>query len=172
VVTFRKGTEADHASVLGMFDEAISWLASRGLEGQWGDRPWSESPTRVTGVRKLISRDGFWVAESDGSPVGALIVDPKAPPYAPESKTPEMYVILLLVSRKSAGNRIGSRLLDKARDLGLEAGARRLRVDCWAGGHGALVDYYRSQGFVPDNVVSVDGWPAQILTLDLDVGIA
>jgi len=52
--------------------------------------------------------------------------------------------------------------------LAREAGVRLLRVDCFAGGDGALVRYYEQQGFTRDTAFAVPrvndvDWPGQVL---------
>ena len=59
-------------------------------------------------------------------------------------------------------------LLDHARELAREAGVGLLRVDCFAGGDGALVRYYEKQGFTRDVEFAVprvndSDWPGQVL---------
>ncbi|HET6985715.1 MAG TPA: GNAT family N-acetyltransferase, partial [Kribbella sp.] len=76
-------------------------------------------------------------------------------------------VRLLVTDRKLAGQGIGSTLLDQARVLAREAGVSLIRVDCFAGGDGALVRYYESQGFTRSEAfaVPVNGseWLGQVL---------
>jgi GNAT superfamily N-acetyltransferase len=108
----------------------------------------------------------LWVAEADGRVVGALAVG-DAMPYVRPAEEPELYVRLLVTDRESAGQNIGGVLLDHARELAREAGVGLLRVDCFAGGDGALVRYYEKQGFTRTETfaVPVNGseWPGQVL---------
>jgi GNAT superfamily N-acetyltransferase len=88
--------------------------------------------------------------------------------YVPAATEPELYVRLLVTERASAGQNIGGVLLDHARKLARDAGAVLLRVDCFAGGDGALVGYYERQGFTLAEefaVPRVNGpdWPGQVL---------
>lgn len=88
-------------------------------------------------------------------------------PYVPAVDEPELYVRLLVTDRSLAGHGIGSTLLDHARELARAAGVGLLRVDCFAGGDGALVRYYERQGFTRTEAfaVPVNGseWPGQVL---------
>jgi len=63
---------------------------------------------------------------------------------------------------------ISQGMIDTARALAREAGVGLIRVDCFAGGDGALVRYYEKQGFVRDVefAVPVNGseWPGQVLS--------
>ena len=165
----RPGGPEDTPIVLSLFDDAVAWLVSRGLEGQWGTEPWSRVPARVERVRGLAA-EGLWIAELDtgsgetagptetaeaaetsrtGRPVGALTVTETPPSYAPAVDERELYVHLLLVSRSHPGRRIGSRLLDHAREQARARSISLVRVDCWSGGDGALIRYYERQGFTP-----------------------
>jgi GNAT superfamily N-acetyltransferase len=166
-MTIRPGHPADWKLLLALFDEAVLWLAARGLSGQWGEEAWSNDLVKVAAVKEMAKADGLWVCEMGHNPVGALIVQTTPTAYVAPSPVRELYVGLLLVSRQHVGEGVGSFLLEHARDLGKRRGVAQLRVDCWAGGSGQLVRYYQSQGFTPDEIVSVDGWPAQVLSQPL-----
>lgn len=163
-LTIRPGNETDGPAVVALFDEAVAWLVERGQTGQWGATPFSERPglrERVHGFRI----GGLYIAERDGIPVGVLVVGP-APTYAPPAPVPELYIILLLSSRRSAGQGIGDVLVDKAIELGYERGAEVLRVDCWA--HAPrLVRWYEKQGFIRSSRFELNGWQGQIFTMQL-----
>lgn len=165
--TVRRGHPADWEILLALFDEAVLWLTARGLGGQWGEEPWSGDLVKVAAVKEMANADGLWVCDIGDDPVGTLIVQATPPTYVPPSPIRELYVGLLLVSRKHVGEGVGSVLLEHAKDLGKRQDAAQLRVDCWAGGNGQLSRYYQGQGFRPDEVVSVEGWPAQILSQPL-----
>ena len=103
------------------------------------------------------------MAEIGSDVVGALIIRDAAPSYVPAASAPEVYVDLLLVSRHHVGRGIGSVLLDHARAECRGRGRTLLRVDCWAGGHQALVRYYEGAGFTPTDTFSQGDWPGQLL---------
>lgn len=167
----RPGGPEDTPIVLSLFDDAVAWLLSRGLEGQWGAEPWSRVPARVARVRGLAA-EGLWIAEIDaessgetdgaGRPVGALTVTESPPSYAPAVGERELYIHMLLASRSRPGRRIGSRLLDHAREQARARGISLVRVDCWSGGDGALIRYYENQGFTPTERVTVDEREVQV----------
>jgi len=144
--------EDDLDVVLALFDEAVAWLVERGSAAQWGSEPWSQDPAKVQRVRAMLSGGRAFLATSDGAPVGALVLDHPLP-YVPPTTEPEVYVTVLLASRRHRG--VGSRLLDFAKQDARERGVGLLRVDCWAGGDGSLIRYYESQGFVPVERVHV-----------------
>ena len=161
----RRGTPGDAEAVIALFDEAVAWMVARGQTGQWGERPMSENASMVARVRAWADGDGLWMAERDGEPIGALVVGER-PEHVHPVEEPELYVELLLSSRRLAGNRIGARLVEHAVGLAREAGVDLVRVDCWAGAP-KLVAFYEDQGFVRDGMFDVRGWPGQVFSMRL-----
>ena len=157
----RAGGPADASTVLSLLDEAVTWLVARGQPDQWGDQPFSSRRESVTRIRVLCARGRVRVAESAGEPVGALVLG-DAPDHVPPIDEPELYIQLLVTSRRHAGRGIGARLIEVALAEAAADGVDRLRVDCWAGAPG-LVDWYRRQGFAPAGGFELNGWPGQIL---------
>lgn len=160
----RDGQPADARWLLALFDEAVAWMVARGQPEQWGSQPWSADDRRSQRVRQLADEPGFRAAIIGDEPVGAVIVGP-APGYVPVASRPELYVTLLLTSRRHAGQGIGTRLVAVAIAEARAAGREQLRVDCYAAP--TLVAWYRSQGFTPSATFEVNGWPGQILELAL-----
>jgi GNAT superfamily N-acetyltransferase len=161
----RPGDEADGPAVIAMFDEAVAWLVERGQTGQWGATPFSERPgirQRVYGFR---AGGGLHIAEVRGEPVGVLVVGP-APAYAPAAPLPELYIILLISSRRLIGRGIGAALVNQAIEIAYERKAEVLRVDCWAHAPG-LVRWYEKQGFTRSSRFELNGWQGQIFTMEL-----
>jgi GNAT superfamily N-acetyltransferase len=150
----RPGRDGDFPMLLGLFDAAVEWLVARGSAGQWGTEPWSGDPRRQDRVRGMVEGGGLFVAEVDGEPAGALVLGDR-PPYAPPVDEPEVYIELLLTSRAHKGQGLGSALIEFARAQARRRDVRLLRVDCWSGGDGKLVAYYRGRGFTP--TVAVPG---------------
>lgn len=90
-------------------------------------------------------------------------------PYVTPVSEPELYVRLLVTDRRWAGKEVGKRLLDHARRLANGAGVSLLRVDCYAGGDGKLIQYYESQGFKRSESLNLEGhWPCQVLAQRLE----
>lgn len=145
-------------------DEAVSWMVSRGNTEQWGSRPWSETPARLERVRSILAEGDLWAAELDGEVVGVLIVSDQPDPHIPPADEPEVYVRLLLSSRRHAGMKIGSQLLDKAVEVARERGVSLVRVDCFRGEDGELVGYYERNGFEKSGTFMVKEWPGQVLS--------
>lgn len=164
--TIRPGDHGDVPAVLRLLDKATEWLVANGRTDQWGTEPHSTNPRRVAQVTVFAEGNGLWLAEVDGVPVGALSVG-DALPYIPAVDEPELYVRLLVTDRARVGQGIGAALLDHARFLARKRGVSLLRVDCFAGGDGALVRYYERQGFTRAESFSVPSgdaeWPGQVL---------
>jgi GNAT superfamily N-acetyltransferase len=167
-VEIRPGSVRDVPTVIGFFDEAVEWLVARGRAGQWGTMPWSTRPATVERITGMVERHGVWLAHLDDAPVGALIVGGDAQSYVPPVDEPELYVNSLVVSRRHAGRRVGHHLLQFAFSEARRRGVRLVRVDCYAGDDGALVEYYVRAGFTPAQKVDVDGWPGHILLRRLE----
>jgi hypothetical protein len=106
--TVRRGGLSDTELLIGLFDEAVAWLVARGQPEQWGSEPFSERPEGRQRARGLAASGGLWVAEIGEEPVGALVVG-DAPEYAPAVDPPELYIELLLTSRRHAGHKLGTR---------------------------------------------------------------
>ena len=159
-MTIRQAGRDDVPAVLYVLDGATEWLVARGRTDQWGTLPHSTSPRRVEQITAFADEGGLWVGEADGRVVGALAIG-AAPPYIPSVDEPELYVRLLVTERASAGQNLGGELLDHARKLAREAGVSLLRLDCFAGGDGALIRYYERQGFTRTDPFSQFSGPAE-----------
>ena len=133
-MVLRPGTVDDESSLLELFDEAVRWLAGKGLGGQWGTQPWSERPDRRDRISRLARSSELTIAEVGDQVVGALEVSESSPSYAPEARENNLYISLLLTSRQLIGQGIGRALLNHARADCRTRGLELLRVDCWAGG--------------------------------------
>lgn len=152
---FRAGSIDDTDAVVALFDANISWLVERGRTEQWGSEPFSVNPDKVTFVRDLLGTGVLTVAEIDGEVVGASLVSDHPMHYVPAIQEPERYLKLLIASPTHRGEGIGSRLIERARELMIRDGIDLLRVDCWSGGDRRLVAYYVSQGFRPTQEIEV-----------------
>ncbi|MGW4498331.1 N-acetyltransferase family protein [Micromonospora sp. NPDC004336] len=166
-LVLRPGGPADAPAVLRLLDDATAWLVARGRTGQWGTEPASTDPRRIGQADAWATGGGLWLAMLGDRPVGALVVG-AATEYVPPATEPELYVNLLVTDRAHKGAGIGGRLLAHAAELARERGLGLLRVDCYAGGDGALVRWYERQGFTPTGPFTVeragrDPWPGQVL---------
>ncbi|WP_326944233.1 GNAT family N-acetyltransferase [Amycolatopsis sp. NBC_01307] len=162
-IVIRSGDSGDVDILLRFFDEAVEWLVARGSSKQWGTEPWSGVPKRVERVQGMAADPGLRIAMVEGQPAGALIVSEDHDPHVPAVDERELYVRLLITSRRFTGQRVGGRLVEYALDEAKRRGIDLVRVDCWAGGDGDLQRYYESQGFKPTVRFDVDGWTGQVL---------
>jgi GNAT superfamily N-acetyltransferase len=161
----RQGGPDDAATMLAMLDGAVAWLVTQGRTGQWGDRPWSAKQANVDRITNLARTDAVWIAEIDGQPAGAMTLARQPVSYVAPAGEPEVYVSLLVIDRRFAGRGVGSALLAHARAEAKRLGVTLVRVDCYAGDDGRLVDYYRRNGFSPVETFTVGEWPGQLLAL-------
>jgi len=166
MITIRQAGHSAVPDVLALLDGATEWLVAQGRTDQWGTEPHSTNPRRIAQITGFADDGGLWLAEADGRVVGALAVG-AALAYVPAADEPELYVRLLVTDRASAGQGIGGLLLDHARELARAGGVGLLRVDCFAGGDGALIRYYEKQGFTREAEFAVpvndSEWSGQIL---------
>jgi GNAT superfamily N-acetyltransferase len=95
-------------------------------------------------VDTLACSGGLRIAELDAEPVGALVFGER-PSHIPPVDLPELYVNLLLTSRRHAGKQLGARLVDVAIDEARAADRDMLCVDCWASAP-TLIAWYQRQG--------------------------
>lgn len=164
----RSGGPDDVPVIMAMLDGAVAWLASNGRTGQWGAEPWSRDPRRVERITGIARDDEILVAEADGRPAGVMAVAPAPPSYVGAADEPELYITLLVTDRAFAGHGVGAALIGEARRLARARGAGLLRVDCYGGGDGRLVEYYRRQGFATVAEFKVGDWPGQVLSQRVD----
>ncbi|MFJ5777093.1 GNAT family N-acetyltransferase [Streptomyces sp. NPDC093094] len=161
----RPGVLSDAPAVLALLDAAIVWMNGRGNTEQWGTTPYSRKPGGTERVERYLTENAPHIAELDGRPVGALVLDSGPSPQMPipPAGEPERYVRLLVSDRRHAGRGVGAALLAHAVVETRRAGVRLLRVDCWAGGGGELVAFYERCGFTPTESFLSGSWPGQVL---------
>ncbi|QFG26361.1 GNAT family N-acetyltransferase [Actinomadura sp. WMMB 499] len=159
----RRGGPESAPAMLAMLDGAVAWLVREGRAGQWGTEPWSLDPRRVERIDGIAREDGIWAAEVDGRPAGFMAAGPAPPHYVEPVDEPELYITLLVTDRAFAGHGVGAALIGEARREAAARGAGLLRVDCYGGGDGRLVEYYRRNGFEPVAEFTVGDWPGRLL---------
>ncbi|MER7002585.1 GNAT family N-acetyltransferase [Dactylosporangium sp. NPDC000555] len=164
-IRIRPGNPADAPTVLDMLDSAVVWMNARGNTEQWGTTPYSQKPGGVAQVERYMTENAPYIAELDGAPVGAVVLDSGPSPRMPiaPAEEPERYVRLLVSDRRHAGLGIGAALLAHAVEETRRAGVELLRVDCWAGGGGELVAFYERNGFTRTDRFRYEAWPGQVL---------
>ena len=169
-VKIRAGSVEDTDATLAMLDEAVDWLVSQGRTGQWGTEHWSADPKRVERVRALIGEGDLWIAEVDNQPAGAMLLNATPMPYVEPAGEPELYIRLLVTSRKQKGQGIGGDLVSFARDEAKRRGIDLLRVDCYGGDDQSLVRFYESAGFTRAFSFTVGEWPGMVLEQRVSAG--
>jgi ribosomal protein S18 acetylase RimI-like enzyme len=165
-ISLRRGGPDDADWLLGLFDEAVVWMVARGQSKQWGDEPFSQTEAGRATASRMYDGGGLRVAAVDGEAVAALVVG-EHPQWVDPIPEPELYIELLLVSRRHAGRRIGEALVDAALAEARAQGAAVVRVDCWAGAP-SLVAWYEARGFERTGTFTVNGdWVGQVFALKL-----
>ncbi|GAA2483376.1 GNAT family N-acetyltransferase [Streptomyces gobitricini] len=162
-VRIRRGGVDDVPAILGVLDSAVVWLNARGITDQWGTEPWSSRPRAARRVRETVAEGSPWIAEIGGVPAGALTLTPFPGPDVAPAGEPELYVRFLATDSRFHGRGVGGALLAHAVEEARRRGVPLLRVDCFAGGGGRLVDYYVRHGFTPTETYTVGDWPGQVL---------
>jgi GNAT superfamily N-acetyltransferase len=162
----RQGDPSDLDAVMALGDEAVVWMNARGNTTQWGTTPWTGNDRRAQVVREYVRSGGLRVMQTDeGEAVGVLVATQKRAAYAPDPGEPELYVNLLLTSRRHSGRGIGAALIDEAKAMAADLGVDLIRVDCWAGEDGNLVRVYERYGFKQVQPFSVGDWPGMLLAM-------
>ncbi|MGH2551640.1 MAG: GNAT family N-acetyltransferase [Thermomicrobiales bacterium] len=146
-MNLRRGSEADFDAVMALLDEAVAWLVAQGRSDQWGSEPWSSLPNVAAKTREIIVGGELWLAEGDDELAGVLVVSDSGMSYTPPVDEPEVYISLLVTSRRHKGAGIGKQLIDHARSIARERKIELLRIDCYSGPDEKLVRFYESAGF-------------------------
>jgi GNAT superfamily N-acetyltransferase len=168
----RPGRPGDIAAVLALGDEAVKWMNAQGNTQQWGTAPWTGNQQRETVIRGQANGGGMRIAEDPGGKtLGALVITEIPQAYVPPAAEPELYINLLLVSRRHSGQGIGAALIDRAKQEAAARGIGLIRVDCWAGQDGSLVRVYEKYGFsrIQEFTVALPAgdWPGMLLGMRL-----
>ncbi|HEY3873443.1 MAG TPA: GNAT family N-acetyltransferase [Actinocrinis sp.] len=170
----RHGGPTDFDAVLTLGDEAVAWMNARGNTTQWGTGPWTGNDRRMQVVRGYMNNGGVRIAETDegrddgaSAVVGVLVASQQRATYAPHPGEPELYVNLLMTSRRHGHRGIGAALIDEAKAMAAELGVDLIRVDCWSGEEGNLVRVYEGYGFKQVDQFLVGVWPGTLLAMRL-----
>lgn len=176
---------ADHTPSVSdtLYSSNSKWLRKNGGTGQWGTEKASEQPRRIGEAQRFIASGGTWLAYDRVSPagiedpsaatqervLGAVTVTDKASYYVSPATEPELFINFLITDpAHGAGRRVGDLLVGKAKELASEEGVKVIRVDCYNGPDGKLVQWYEKQGFQKVETFVVKEWPGQLLMMRLD----
>ena len=165
MISVRQGTIGDFDVVIALMDEAVAWLVEQGRTGQWGSEPLSTLTPSVEFIRREVEEYDLWIAEIDGWPVGAMLLGEAPTRYVEPVGERELFLHLLVTSRRVIGQGVGRVLVDRAIEVARERGIELIRVDCYGGDDRKLVRTYERLGFTPTHIVMVKEWPAQVLEM-------
>jgi GNAT superfamily N-acetyltransferase len=163
----RQGTIADFDSIIALMDEAVAWLAGQGRTGQWGSEPFSSLTRSVEYMRREVEENDLWIAEIAGEVVGAMLLGEAPTRYVEPVAERELFLHLLVTSRRFIGQGIGRALVEQAQAVARQREIDLIRVDCYGGDDQKLVRAYERLGFTATHVVMVKEWPAQVLAMRL-----
>ena len=165
MMQIRAGSIEDFDVIIALMDEAVAWLAEQGRTGQWGSEPFSTLTRSVEYIRQEVEANDLWIAEIDGGPVGAMLLGEAPTRYVEPVGERELFLHLLVTSRRVIGQGVGRVLVDRAIEVARERGIDLIRVDCYGGDDRKLVRTYERLGFTPTHIVMVNEWPAQVLEM-------
>ena len=164
LLALRRASPDDFDAVRALLQEASRWLGTKTTD-QWAV-PWPDENGRNTDIMRAIRAGRTWIAlDHEARPAATLTASPNHHGIWPEAdgRAPAVYVRRITVSRRFAGQGLGSQFLDWA---GLRAsreyGARWIRADVWTTNI-ELHDYYRRQGFEYTGLSPVPGYPSAAL---------
>ena len=144
----RRAAADDLPVILGMIDEAATWLRTKDTD-QWA-KPWPNEAARDARVLRGLRSGKTWIAEERGRPVATITYwqDGNETLWTPHERSePAVYVSRLIVARDAAGLGIGAGMIDWAGlRAALEWGATCTRVDVWTTNK-TLHNYYEKRGF-------------------------
>lgn len=155
--------------ILNLFDEAVVWLNQRGMEKQWGNKPFSASSQIHERFherfKEWIIRETLFAAHLSDRIVGSLALNPDAPAYIANRwesfPSSAFYLEAFVTSRALIGQNIGRTLLQWAEQYTLRSGRTTIWLDCWSE-NAPLVRYYQQMGFVPRGEFMVNEWRGQL----------
>jgi GNAT superfamily N-acetyltransferase len=159
----RRASEEDMRAVIGLIDEAASWLRSKDTD-QW-IRPWPSQRGRDSRIMGHLRAGVTWILWDDDIPAATITADRSPDPHWPEPEIyePAVYLHRIVVSRPYRHNRLGAELINWAgRVARRERGAIWIRVNAWTTNHG-LHAYYLKEGFELWRQCIDDGYPSGAL---------
>jgi GNAT superfamily N-acetyltransferase len=154
----------DFDAVRSLLQEASRWLGTKDTD-QWAV-PWPDENGRNTNIKRAIKAGRTWIALDDAArPAATLTASPNHHGIWPEAdrSEPAVYVRRITVSRRFAGQGLGSQLLDWAGlRAGSEYGAIWVRVDVWTTNE-KLHKYYVARGFTERGRCPIPNYPSAVL---------
>jgi len=141
-ISIRPARSTDVDIVLGILDEAATWLQERRIPSVW--RPGGFSRQSFL---DQISRGEVYIALVDDLTVGTFILQWADSLFWGERQPDAGYVHKLAIRPGSAGKGIGLEMLKWAETQAKGAGKRFLRLNCLAEDR-KIRDYYERAGFI------------------------
>jgi GNAT superfamily N-acetyltransferase len=132
---------ADIDTVLGILNEATSWLLEHGMPTPWVPGKFSR-PT----FQDQISKNEVYLATSKTVPVGTFVLQWSDPTFWGDRPQDAGYVHKFAVKPEHHGKGIGHSILRWAMARTRKAGKKFLRLNCVAEDRG-IRDYYEKAGF-------------------------
>src|SRR5260370_13364010 len=80
-ISIVRARKDDLVPILHLFNEAVAWLNERGLEKQWGTRPFSALPQIYEQFMGWINREIMFVARLNDRIIGSFALNTAAPSY-------------------------------------------------------------------------------------------
>jgi GNAT superfamily N-acetyltransferase len=166
-ITRAEDTDRDLQAVLGLIEEARTWLGTMGTD-QWAS-PWPDLKARDARVRRGLAVGKTWIVWEGEIAVATITVA-----TGPNGKVwygrgtydlseRAVYAHRLITTREYAGYGLGAQLIDWA-GLGgrRDYGARWIRIDVWTS-NARLHNYYRQRGFTRCGTCPDPGYPSGAL---------
>jgi hypothetical protein len=162
------GTRENLEAVLGLIEEASTWLGTNGTD-QWA-KPWPNKKSRDARVLRGLQVGKTWIVWDGEIPAATVTVATRSNPAVwrqpaceCDLSEPAVYVHRLITSRNYAGRGLGAELIDWAGLRGqLDYTAKWIRIDVWTSNL-ALHDYYRRRGFEPCGYCADPSYPSGAL---------
>ncbi|MCX4792649.1 GNAT family N-acetyltransferase [Streptomyces sp. NBC_01221] len=142
----RPASPDDVPALMALRTEAETWLRQRGSD-QWSDP--EIGGRAITKWRETIDDGRAWVISSDtGYVVGTVSRGPADQDFwrNDDQLQTAFYLYKLIISRRAAGDGLGSLVLDWACRIAALEGRPWLRIDCWRTNRD-LQRYYEGLGF-------------------------
>ncbi len=145
----RKADERDILPVAELYLQALDYEESHKKYTSWQRGIYPTVDTARAGVK----HGTLYVMYDGDALVGAVVLDSKQPPeykkvrWSCEARYDEVLVVhTLCVSPLSAGNGVGSRILDYAKELARERGCKTIRLNTTSKNKPAIA-FYKKNGF-------------------------
>ena len=148
----RRATPDDLEVILNLVNEASDWLRTKDTD-QWS-KPWPSEAGRDARIIRGLADGKTWLVgdhtAADVMPVATITCRAEGNDdlwQEEELSVPACYVSRLVVSRKYAGQQLGTALVDwAAAQANNEYQAEFVRIDVWTSNN-SLHNYYEKRGF-------------------------